>query len=79
MVEREVINTHRGELGFAWKENKLRGPLLVDTWIVFVVALLLDQALPRATLAAVVDEGCLFAHVAGERRSIISKARRVAD
>src|SRR6266550_397736 len=48
MVEREVINTHRGKLGFAWKENKLRGPLLVDTWIVFMVALLLDHAIAWA-------------------------------
>ena len=41
-------------------------------------ALLFDQLIPRAALAAKVDEGCVLAHVARESRSIIPKARRIA-
>src|SRR6185503_20957242 len=51
----QVVNAHWRERGFARQQHVFRSPLLVDIWIVFVRALLFDQLIPRAALAAKVE------------------------
>ena len=78
VLERQVVDAHRRQLGLARQQHVLRGALGVDVGVALVVALLLDELVARAALAADVHERRLLAHVAREAGRVVAEARRVA-
>src|SRR5437764_10669635 len=74
MLERQVTLAHWRKLGFTGQKNVFGWPKLVDIRIVFVVPLLLDHGVTRASLSAIVEECRLFPHETRERRRIVAKA-----
>src|ERR1700730_11601006 len=79
MLQCQITHAHWRKLRFTGQENVFRRPFFVDVGIVFVITLLLHQAVARTALAAVVDERGLLAHVAREGRSVVAKTGGVAD
>src|SRR6476660_10547724 len=57
----------------------MRLALLVDTGIVFVVAVFFDELVTRASFTSQIKERGVRAHITGEARRIISEAGGVAD
>src|SRR5438128_11997151 len=79
MSQRNVTNAHGWKLGFAEQKNVFRDSLFVDVWVVLVISLLFDHAIPRAAVASKVDERCTFAHITCKGGRIVTKAGRIAD
>src|SRR5216110_1676110 len=78
VLERAVIDAHRRQFRLAGKKNVLRLPLGIDTVVLLVIALLFDQLIARAALAANIEKRGILAHIAREPGRVVTKAGRVA-